>query len=64
MGGRLIIVDDEPVILDLFRAVFEGEPYDVLSFATGNEAAEEMKRAGWMCSSRTRTFPMSGGLSC
>lgn len=62
MGGRLIIVDDEPVILDLFRAVFEGEPYDVLSFATGNEAAEEMKKGGVDVLLTDKNLPDVGGL--
>ena len=62
MGGRLIIVDDEPVILDLFRAVFEGEPYDVLSFATGQEAAEEMRKGGVDVLLTDKNLPDVGGL--
>jgi len=29
-SGRLIIVDDEPVILDLLSSVFADQPYEVV----------------------------------
>lgn len=39
-GSRkhLLIVDDEPVILQILKAVFEGEPYRLSLVATGREA--------------------------
>ena len=37
--GRLIIVDDEPVVLDLLASMFDGSPYDVVACATGTRAA-------------------------
>lgn len=39
---RLIIVDDEPVILNLLSSVFEGEPYDVVACKDGREALAAM----------------------
>ena len=36
--GRLIIVDDEPVVLDLLASMFEGSPYVVVACATGTAA--------------------------
>ncbi len=36
---HLLIVDDEPVILQILRAVFEDEPYELSLAATGREAA-------------------------
>jgi C4-dicarboxylate-specific signal transduction histidine kinase len=43
---RLVIVDDEPVILQILRAVFEDEPYRIYLAGTGNEALEIMRREG------------------
>jgi C4-dicarboxylate-specific signal transduction histidine kinase len=43
MHGRLIIVDDEPIILNLLRSVFEGEAYEVLACANGKAALEAMQ---------------------
>jgi C4-dicarboxylate-specific signal transduction histidine kinase len=43
---RLVIVDDEPVILQILRAVFEDEPYRLYLAGTGNEALEIMRREG------------------
>jgi signal transduction histidine kinase len=40
--GRLIIVDDEPIVLDLLVSMFEGSPYDVVGCATGVEAMRAM----------------------
>ena len=37
-GGRLIIVDDEPVILNLLASVFKDEPWDVTLCKNGREA--------------------------
>jgi C4-dicarboxylate-specific signal transduction histidine kinase len=62
LAGRLIIVDDEPVILDLFRAVFEGEPYEVLSFSTGMEAMAEMRARGVDVLLTDKNLPDIGGL--
>jgi signal transduction histidine kinase len=39
-GGRLLIVDDEPVICELLASIFEGEPYVVTTCATGREAID------------------------
>ncbi len=39
---HLLIVDDEPVILQILKAVFEDEPYDLSLASSGNEALEIM----------------------
>jgi C4-dicarboxylate-specific signal transduction histidine kinase len=36
--GRLIVVDDEPVLLQLLCAIFDGEPYEVVGCADGATA--------------------------
>ncbi|MEZ4318988.1 MAG: ATP-binding protein [Myxococcota bacterium] len=38
--GRLIIVDDEPVILRLLASVFDGEGYDLVTCSDGRSALE------------------------
>src|SRR5579862_7326700 len=37
MGAKVLVVDDDPVVVDLLRVNFEIEGYDVLT-ATGGEA--------------------------
>lgn len=44
--GRLVIVDDEPVILELLASVFASEPYDVVLCPTGNDAVQAMEEGG------------------
>jgi len=44
--GRLIIVDDEHAILDVFRAVFAGEPWSTVFCATGRAALEAFETHG------------------
>jgi len=43
---RLLIVDDEPVILQILKAVFEDEPYDLFMASSGAEAMERMQAQG------------------
>lgn len=38
--GRLIVVDDEPVLLQLLCAIFEGEPYEVIGCPDGATALQ------------------------
>ncbi len=45
-GGRLIIVDDEPVILHLLTSVFEDEPYVVVPCKDGTTALAAMEAGG------------------
>jgi len=40
---RLVIVDDEPVILNLLTSVFEGEPYEVVACADGRTALSALE---------------------
>lgn len=44
--GRLLIVDDEPVILELLASVFADEPYQVQLCPTGNDAVQVMEEDG------------------
>jgi C4-dicarboxylate-specific signal transduction histidine kinase len=43
---HLVIVDDEPVILQILKAVFEDEPYRLTLASSGHEALEAMQRDG------------------
>lgn len=43
---HLVIVDDEPVILQILKAVFEDEPYRLTLAASGHEALQVMQRDG------------------
>ncbi len=43
---HLVIVDDEPVILQILKAVFEDEPYRLSLASSGSEALELMERDG------------------
>jgi signal transduction histidine kinase/DNA-binding response OmpR family regulator len=38
--GRLLVVDDDPQVVDLVHQLLEGEPYEVLAAADGLEALE------------------------
>jgi PAS domain S-box-containing protein len=38
--GRLLVVDDDPQVVDLVRQLLEGEPYEVVAAADGQEALE------------------------
>jgi signal transduction histidine kinase/CheY-like chemotaxis protein len=38
--GRLLVVDDDPQVVDLVRQLLEDEPYEVVSAADGQEALE------------------------
>jgi signal transduction histidine kinase len=42
----LVVVDDEPVILELLASVFASEPYDVVLCPTGNDAVQAMEEGG------------------
>ncbi|MDG1482127.1 MAG: hybrid sensor histidine kinase/response regulator [Myxococcota bacterium] len=43
---HLLIVDDEPVILQILQAVLEGEPYRLTAVGTGREAAAVIEEQG------------------
>lgn len=43
---RLVIVDDEPVILDLLASLFTDGDLEVVACRTGKEAIEQMERGG------------------
>ncbi len=42
--GRLVLVDDEPVILELLATVFEDEPYEVVACPDGTTALAAMQQ--------------------
>ncbi|MFT4622436.1 MAG: C4-dicarboxylate-specific signal transduction histidine kinase [Myxococcota bacterium] len=60
--GRLIIVDDEPVILNLLRSVFEGEAYEVLAFPDGRSGLAAMEAGGVDVLLTDKNLPDIGGL--
>jgi YesN/AraC family two-component response regulator len=43
---RLVIVDDEPIILQILEAVFEDGPWDLKVCSSGKQAREVMERYG------------------
>jgi signal transduction histidine kinase/CheY-like chemotaxis protein len=38
--GRLLVVDDDPQVVELVRQLLEGEPYDIVAAMDGQEALE------------------------
>jgi CheY-like chemotaxis protein/anti-sigma regulatory factor (Ser/Thr protein kinase) len=38
--GRLLVVDDDPQVVDLVRQLLEGEPYEIAAVTDGQEALE------------------------
>jgi len=42
--GRLLVVDDDPQVVDIVRQVLEGEPYEVEAAGDGQEALEAIAR--------------------
>jgi signal transduction histidine kinase/CheY-like chemotaxis protein len=43
-GRRLLVVDDDPRVVDLVRQLLEGEPYEVLAAGDGEEALIAISR--------------------
>ncbi len=42
--GRLLVVDDDPVVVDMIGQLLEGEPYEVEAAADGQQALEAISR--------------------
>src|SRR6266571_2301272 len=42
--GRLLVVDDDPQVVDMVRQLLEGEPYQVEAAGDGQEALEAISR--------------------
>jgi PAS domain S-box-containing protein len=42
--GRLLVVDDDPQVVDLIRQLLEGEPYEIIAVADGEAALEVISR--------------------
>ncbi len=42
--GRVLVVDDDPQVVDMVRQLLEDEPYEVLAAADGHEALEAIAR--------------------
>jgi len=61
-AGRLIIVDDEPVILNLLTSVFDDEPYTVVSCKDGSAALAAMEDDGVDVLLTDKNLPDIGGL--
>jgi signal transduction histidine kinase/DNA-binding response OmpR family regulator len=43
--GRLLVVDDDPQVVDLVRQLLEDEPYEVIAATDGQEALEAIAQA-------------------
>jgi C4-dicarboxylate-specific signal transduction histidine kinase len=61
-AGRLIIVDDEPVILNLLTSIFADEPWDVVSCPDGSTAVAAMTECGVDVLLTDKNLPDIGGL--
>src|SRR5207245_9224041 len=42
--GRLLVVDDDPQVVDMVRQLLEGEPYEIEAAGDGQEAPEAISR--------------------
>ncbi len=42
--GRLLVVDDDPQVVDIVRQLLEGEPYEIEAAGDGQEALEAVAR--------------------
>ncbi len=62
VAPHLIIVDDEPVILQILKAVFEKEPYRLTLAATGAEARDVIRREGVDLLVTDKNLPDTNGL--
>lgn len=60
--AHLLIVDDEPVILQILRAVFEDQPYRVTTVATGSDARAVIAEQGCDILVTDKNLPDIGGL--
>ncbi len=61
-SGRLIVVDDEPVILQLLASVFVDEPWDVVACDDGHTALQAMDEGGVDVLLTDKNLPDIGGL--
>lgn len=59
---RLVVVDDEPIILSLLVSIFEEEPWDVVACSNGETALEAMRSGGVDVLLTDKNLPDIGGL--
>lgn len=59
---HLLVVDDEPVILQILKAVFEDEPYRLTAVGTGKDALRVMDEQGCDLLITDKNLPDIGGL--
>ena len=59
---HLLIVDDEPVILQILRAVFEDQPYRLTTVASGLDARAVLQEQGCDILITDKNLPDVGGL--
>lgn len=59
---HLLIVDDEPVILQILRAVFEDQPYRLTTVASGQDARAVLQEQGCDILITDKNLPDVGGL--
>ena len=59
---HLLIVDDEPVILQILRAVFDDEPYRLTCVSSGREALTILQEHGCDVLLTDKNLPDIGGM--
>ncbi|MCE7875637.1 response regulator, partial [bacterium CPR1] len=59
---HLLIVDDEPVLLQILKAVFEDEPYRLTAVGTGTEARRVIEQQGCDLLITDKNLPDISGL--
>ena len=42
--SRIMVVDDEPDVVELIKTILEGEGYDVIRAESGNECLEKLEK--------------------
>ena len=62
VAGRLLVVDDEPVILELLVSVFEGEPWVVSTAGTATDALARLEESGCDVLLTDKNLPDRSGL--
>jgi diguanylate cyclase (GGDEF)-like protein len=62
MGGKLLVVDDDPHMLDLYAAKLSGFGYDLVTAANGGEALEILNRESFDAVLLDQTMPDMNGV--
>ena len=63
VGGRILIVDDEPTVVDATRMLLKVEGFDVLTAASEGEALECVSRSGKIPDLLITDYHLRGGVT-